>query len=204
MRRLIAAAFFGLILLVLGPSSLFAQKTEVFVGDAFMVPPVSVAAQPAYCPVLGTCSVPATTLTNRERLNGWEVTGVRSFGSHLALAVDASGDYGLATSGFPVNGRTRQYLLLAGPQLSGHSKIAPFVHALAGATYQSVSRSGNNFLVTFPASNWAFAAAVGGGFDAKISPRFSFRLIQADYVLTRFGGSFQSQPRISIGLLFRF
>lgn len=203
MRRFSAATLFGLFFFA-APSSLFAQKMQVFVGDAFFVPPVSVEAQPSYCPVLGSCGVPATTITDRKRLNGWEASISRQFGPSLALRVDASGDYGLATSGFPVNGRTRQYLLLAGPEFSGHSRLAPFVHVLAGATKQSVTSSGNNFLITFPDERWGFAAAAGGGFDAKITPRFSIRIIQADYVITRLGGSIQSQPRISIGFLFRF
>lgn len=203
MRRFCAATFFGLLFFT-APTSLFAQKMQAFVGDAFLLPPVSVEAQPSYCPVLGSCDVPASTLSDRRRLNGWEASVSRQFGPSLALRVDASGDYGLAASGFPVNGRTRQYLLLAGPEFLGHSRIAPFVHALAGATRQSVTASGNNFLITFPDEKWGFAAAAGGGFDAKITPRFSIRIIQADYVITRLGGSIQSQPRISIGFLFRF
>lgn len=203
MRRFSAATFFGLLLFA-APTSLFAQKMQVFVGDAFFVPPVSVQAQPSYCPVLGTCDVPATTITDRKRLNGWEASLSRQFSPSLALRVDASGDYGLATSGFPVNGRTRQYLLLAGPEFSWHSRISPFVHALAGATKQSVTASGNSFLITFPDEQWGFAAAVGGGFDARITPRFSIRIVQGDYVITHLGGSIQSQPRISIGFLFRF
>lgn len=204
MQRSIVAAVCGFICLLFAPTSLLAQKVEIFVGDAFMVPPVSVASQPSYCPVLGTCSVPATTLTNRERLNGWEISASHHMTSSFSFTVDASGDYGLATSGFPVNGRTRQYLFLGGPQFSGHSHIAPFVHALAGATRQSATASGNNFFVTFPNERWGFAAAVGGGFNANISPSFSFRLIQADYVITRLGGSIQSQPRLSIGFVVRF
>jgi len=200
----LSLALFATLCFALMPSSLFAQKVELFVGDAFMAPPVSVAEQPSYCPVEGTCSVPATTFTNRERLNGWEISATHRFTSSLALTVDGSGDYGLATSDFPVNGRARQYLLLAGPQFSRHGRFSPFVHALAGATYQSATASGNNFFVTFPDSKWGFAAAVGGGIDADLSPNFSFRILQADYVVTRLGGSFQSQPRISIGFLFRF
>jgi hypothetical protein len=148
--------------------------------------------------------MPTTTMTNRERLNGWELSATHHMTSSFAFTVDASGDYGLATSGFPINGRARQYLFLGGPQFSWHSHIAPFVHALAGATRQSATASGNNFFVTFPQEQWGFAAAAGGGFNANISPNFSIRLIQADYVVTRLGSSMQSQPRLSIGFVFRF
>ena len=208
MVRRSAAAVFAVFLLVLlftiTPSAVCAQKIELFVGDSFLAPAVGVTAQPAYCPVLGTCSAPATTITNRQRLNGWEISATHRFTSSLSITADASGHYGLATSGFPVNGRARQYLLMGGPQLSGHSRIAPFVHVLAGATRQSATASGNTFLTTFPSGEWGFAAAAGGGFDVKISSDFSFRLIQADYVLTHLGGNFQGAPRIAMGFSFRF
>jgi opacity protein-like surface antigen len=38
-------------------------------------------------------------------------------------------------------------------------------------------------------SDTAFAAAFGGGLDLHLSERVSFRAIQADYLLTRFGDS---------------
>jgi hypothetical protein len=202
-ERLIAIVF-CLVCFAMAPSSLFAQKVELFVGDSYTFSPVSVNEQVVYCPVEGSCSVPGTIYTNREGLNGWEISATHHFSPSLALTADASAGYGLATSGFPTNGRARQYAFLGGPQYSGQGRISPFVHVLFGAAHQSASASGNSFFVTFPDSRWGFAAEIGAGVDAKITPSFSFRLVQADYMLTRLGGSTQSQPRLSAGFVFRF
>lgn len=205
MQRL-TAAFFVILALVVAPSSLFAQdKFDVFVGDAYLIPPVSVQAQVVNCPVQNQCSTPAITMTNRERLNGVELAVSHHFTPSLSLTADASADYGLATSGFPRNGRARQYTFLGGAQWSApHPHFAPFVHVLAGAARQSATNSGNEFFLTFPDQKWGFAGAAGAGIDWKITPNFTFRIVQADYLVTHFGGSFQSQPRASIGFIFSF
>jgi hypothetical protein len=199
------AAFFGLLFLLLIPSSLFAQdKVEVYTGFSYMIPAVSVHEQVAYCPVEGTCSVPGTLYTNREGLMGWEVSATHRFTRMLGLTADASGNYGFATTGFPRNARTRQHTFLGGPQIYGKGRFAPYVHALFGATDQAVTATGNNYFLTFPGSQWGFAGAFGGGIDAKISPNFSFRLFQADYMLTRLNGTVQSAPRLSAGFIVSF
>lgn len=206
MQRL-TAAFFAILALALIPSSLFAQdKVDVFVGDSYLIPPVSVFTQAVQCPVENQCSTPGFTLTNRERLNGFELSASHHFTPSLSLTADFSSDYGLATSGFPRNGRARQYTYLGGVQWSPNRKshFVPFVHALAGASRQSATNSGNSFFVTFPDAKWGFAAAAGAGIDWKITPNFTFRIAQADYLITHFSGTFQSQPRLSIGFIFSF
>jgi opacity protein-like surface antigen len=202
-QRLIAA-FLGLIFFGLLSTSVFAQKLEVFVGGSDVFSPVSVKEQVSYCPVLGTCSVPGTIYTNREGLLGFEVSATHHFTSRLALTADAGGNYGLATSGFQRNARVRQHTIMGGPQFSGSGRVSPFVHVLVGAAHQSTTASGNNFFVTFPGSEWGLAAAVGGGINAKITPNFTFRIIQADYMVTQLGGRTQSQPRLSAGFVFHF
>jgi hypothetical protein len=46
--------------------------------------------------------------------------------------------------------------------------------------------------------------AFGAGIDIKVSPLVSFRPIQLDYLTTRFNSAWQSQPRISAGVVFHF
>jgi hypothetical protein len=218
----LTALFLGLIFLALAPPNLLAQgqskgsttpppkaksgKIEGFFGASFAFPPVSVVQQVVYCPVQGSCSVPATIDRNRGPLLGWEGSAAHHFGDSFALSADVTGNYGLGTSGFPHNAHVHQYTFLAGPQFYLHPRrhLDPFVHVLFGATHQSVSASGNSFFITFPSENWGVAAAAGGGIDAKIGSSVSFRLIQADYVMTHLGGNFQSQPRVSAGLVIRF
>jgi len=50
----------------------------------------------------------------------------------------------------------------------------------------------------------AFAMAIGVGMDAEIKKGISWRIIQGDYLLTRFGGETQNNGRISTGVIFRF
>lgn len=205
MQRLTAIVF-ALLFLALAPSSLCAQdKLGIFAGFSYVRPPVSVVQQAVFCPVEGQCSVPGTFARETAGLMGWDGSAIYNFTRRFALVADATGDYGKATTGFPRNARARQYAFLAGPQYSFRStRLSPYIHVLAGATEQSIGSSGNSFFVTFPQMNWGVATAVGGGFDLKMSTNFSFRLLQADYLLTRLGGNFQSQPRVSVGFLIRF
>jgi len=46
--------------------------------------------------------------------------------------------------------------------------------------------------------------ALGGGVDLRLSRSVAFRMIQADYLLTRFGGITQNNARITTGLVYRF
>jgi hypothetical protein len=50
----------------------------------------------------------------------------------------------------------------------------------------------------------AFATAIGAGIDVKPFPFVSIRLFQFDYLLTRFGGNTQNQPRASVGVVLHF
>ena len=49
-----------------------------------------------------------------------------------------------------------------------------------------------------------FAAALGGGFDWRISRHFLWRIVQADYLPTNFGDQWQNNFRLSTGLVFTF
>ena len=218
----IAALIFAAIVPALLPSSLAAQdsssspsaapaaapheKVQVFVGVAYEQPAISVVEQPVYCPVQGqVCSPPGTIFKNREGMKGWEVAVGHHFSSNFALVADATGVYGKGTTGFPTDAKAHQYAFLGGPEFSHNGRhFQPYVHGLFGAAHQTVGNSGNSFFVTFPVDKWGFAAAIGGGIDIKLASKFSIRLIQGDYLLTRFGGKFQSQPRISAGIVVRF
>jgi hypothetical protein len=44
----------------------------------------------------------------------------------------------------------------------------------------------------------------GVGFDIPVGERFVRRVLQADYLFTRFGGETQNNARLSFGLVFTF
>jgi hypothetical protein len=77
------------------------------------------------------------------------------------------------------------------------------VQILAGGGRLNASSSG------ISAGENSFAIAVGGGLDLTIRHRLAIRVIETDYLLTRFAhpdgtSASQNNVRISTGLVFRF
>lgn len=111
------------------------------------------------------------------------------------------GDFGVYHAGniynSGVSGNVFSYLF--GPRLSyRRDRITPFAQALFGGAHASGGSSSNN----------SFAMALGGGIDVKATDHIAIRLIQAEYVLTRFNivglATDQNNVRISAGVVFRF
>ncbi len=144
-------------------------------------------------------------------LNGFNVSGnITVLGKRLGLKADVSGHFGniFVATGAPSTNQ-RQFLFLFGPQFSlrKSGKIQPFAHTLFGFTRQTLE----NDAISGSLTDTGFAFAVGGGVDVKaLSSKLSLRLVQADYVLTKFGDSASSgnntnnNLRISTGLVVRF
>jgi opacity protein-like surface antigen len=120
-----------------------------------------------------------------------------NFSSLIGLAADLGGckifsnAYG---AGNTVDGNEFTYLF--GPRLTyrSGSRFEPFVEVNFGGMRISVSckssalscvnaTGGNTFTKN------AFALTAGGGFQIKLSHKFSLRLVQAEYLYTRFGNS---------------
>ncbi|MFI5421942.1 MAG: outer membrane beta-barrel protein [Nitrososphaerales archaeon] len=110
-----------------------------------------------------------------------------------------------------VNGNLFTYM--AGPQLRlpTHT-FKPFAEFLFGGahtnTYANLIKVTGS---TVNPNNNAFAMAVGGGFDIRVSKTISIRPFQMDYLLTRFGTSFlpggnhnQNNFRYNAGVVFTF
>jgi opacity protein-like surface antigen len=97
---------------------------------------------------------------------------------------------------------------LFGPRVSYRrgNRIVPFAEALFGGGHASGSLYGGS-TSTGGGSQNAFALATGGGLDANFSRHVTLRLIQADYLLTRFkngSNDHQNSFRIGAGLVFTF
>jgi len=173
---------FVLCLFVAGVAS--AQKAEVFGGYSF----------------LRTSDQGSST-----NFNGG--SGSVAFNANHWLGVAA--DFGVYHSTqFGVSGNIYTYMF--GPKLSYHSgKITPFAQALFGGAHASASGA---CVDASPAaacggSANAFSMAIGGGLDAKIAPHVGVRLIQAEYLLTKFNDGLnnrQNNARISAGVVFQF
>ncbi|HKS80915.1 MAG TPA: outer membrane beta-barrel protein [Candidatus Acidoferrales bacterium] len=116
---------------------------------------------------------------------GWNFTGQYKFNDWFGGVADFSGNYGSGAS---------VHTFLFGPQLSWPSRVSPFAHVLLGAAHFSESGVGDT----------SFSVAIGAGIDSKINDRFSWRIIEGDYVPTRFFGSTQNNARILTAVVVHF
>jgi hypothetical protein len=165
------------------------DRVEAFAGYSFERVPVQIVGG----------GVIFTTGTSNTNLNGWEGTLVYKPAKWIGLAADFGGHYGSLS-----RATVHQHTYLFGPQLSFPGRVSPFVHVLVGGAHQSAT--GGIFPTgAFPVTTGdSFASAMGGGIDIKALPFVAIRVIQVDYVLTRFNGQTQNQPRVSAGVVFHF
>ena len=107
---------------------------------------------------------------------------------------------GYKITGLPSGVSGNVFTYLFGPRISyrKHERVTPFVQALFGGARISGSALGTS------GSENAFAMTVGGGIDAKVNANVAIRIVQAEYLLTRFGGERQNNARISAGIVFRW
>jgi opacity protein-like surface antigen len=112
------------------------------------------------------------------------------------------GDFGgYHWNGSGVNANAITYLF--GPKVAyrANSRFTPFGQVLFGGAHVSGSTFSGS------ASENAFALAVGGGADWNATPHIGVRLIQAEYLLTKFNDGVnnrQNNARISAGVVFRW
>jgi outer membrane protein OmpA-like peptidoglycan-associated protein/opacity protein-like surface antigen len=108
------------------------------------------------------------------------------------------------------------YTYLFGPRFSyrKYERVTPFFEALIGGAHaSSVTIAGctGDQSCTPLASENSLAAALGAGFDVKLTHHIALRLIEGDFLLTNFRDPFatnvqswQKNVRLSSGLVFRF
>jgi len=105
------------------------------------------------------------------------------------------------------------YTYLFGPRLSfrKYERVTPFVQALFGGIHASaVSPSDCSGTCPGLPSENAFAFTAGGGLDVKVHHHLAIRIVQAEYLMTRFDDfttgatAGQNDIRLSAGLVFRF
>jgi hypothetical protein len=121
---------------------------------------------------------------------GWNASLTGNFKHVLGITGDFSGVYKSQRASSAV------YTYTVGPVLTARLPVfQPFVHALFGVA--TISGGG--------ASETAFAMLLGGGLDLGLRKGIGFRLVQADWLMTKFGDQNQnSQGRVSAGILIKF
>jgi opacity protein-like surface antigen len=153
-----------------------------------------------------------------QNSHGWNASINYNLNKILGVKADFSGHYKNATFTNLFTGATTKvdvsdFTFLFGPQFSyrKNEKVVPFAHILLGGFRGSASAPPFDIgppdiplIVDISSTNTAFAAAFGGGLDIKLTKGLAFRLVQADYLLSRFGGFTQNNLRIGTGLVVRF
>ncbi|MGE0129805.1 MAG: outer membrane protein [Blastocatellales bacterium] len=164
-----------------------------------------------------------TTRRHGGNLNGFNLSANYNPAKWLGIVIDFSGHYGSIDNTVIVPGtvnatfgvRTNLHTLLGGPQFAWRGDNTTFfVRALAGVGFQDQTLTLGGQKIADDRT--AFAAAVGGGVDIKLTDTISLRAAQVEYLLTRFGdqnitingqrlsaSDTQHNLRISTGFVFR-
>jgi hypothetical protein len=186
------------------------DKFEIFGGFSYARVPVQifspvaigapvVVIPPGTCPITGCPPGTGGFSTDHVNTHGWELSAAFKPLAWLGAVADFGGHYG-STHGSNLHLNT----YLFGPQVSFPARASPFAHMLFGAAHESISNPGVALGIPNLGTNNAFAMAVGAGIDVKPIHFVSLRLIQIDYLITRFASKTQNQPRVSAGVVFRF
>ena len=121
-------------------------------------------------------------------------------GSEMCIRDSSSNKFDLVMATFLGGARYTPHWRLA------HGTVQPFAEAMAGIAHASGSLvTGQNPSVSNAGA--AFAGLGGGGLDMTVTPRVSFRLIEADYLPTTFKNSVndhQNNLRLSAGVVLKF
>lgn len=107
------------------------------------------------------------------------------------------------------------FTYMFGPQLKARmGKLEPFGEVLLGGAHSNLYGNAcskiSGLCESKSPSNNAFSLAVGGGVDFAVTEKITIRIVDADYVLTRFGNNFtggnnsQSNFRFQTGIQFQF
>jgi outer membrane protein OmpA-like peptidoglycan-associated protein len=172
-------------------------------------------------------AMPAPTVGNRLMwMNGGSTSLALNFNRYLGIVGDFGayrnsqmrfqGGYGSTVDVDNPNvllNNVGAFSYLFGPRISfrNHSRVTPFVQALFGEMHANEVALWNcTFSCTLLPSEDTFAWAAGGGLDVRVRRHFAIRLIQAEYLMTRFPDystgltSSQNDIRLSSGIVFRF
>ncbi len=133
--------------------------------------------------------IPKTTLENRFKLNGFNVSATGYLTRRFGLTGDFSAGFKSRTEDFGI-ARARSkfsvYNFTAGPQVKffNSGRVTPFAHALIGVSRRSLKLdaiAGATSITSATDSTTSFTMNLGGGLDVRLNDRFDLRLFQIDY-----------------------
>lgn len=181
-----AWCLFGLVLLLaVSAAAQDNPKADVFLGYSY------VRANPG-----STSGIPGFNL------NGGSANVAFNATPTFGVVADFGGYHVGNIGGVPASGAIYSYLF--GPRISFRGdRVTPFAQALFGGAHATAGAAGTS------ATANTFAMALGGGLDVKATEHVAVRLVQAEYLMTRFdvtgtGRTNQNNARISAGIIFRW
>ncbi len=136
---------------------------------------------------------------------------VGDFGAYTNSQVRFTGAYTSTVDVDNPNVAVLSYLF--GPRLSfrHHDRLTPFAQALfGGVRANQISLKGCTSNCTILPVQDSFAMTAGGGLDLRVNHHIAIRVIQAEYLMTRFtsyttgSAGTQNDMRLSAGIVFRF
>lgn len=152
-------------------------------------------------------------------LNGGSTSLAFNFNRYVGLVGDFGGfaDSELNLTGtdssHPVDSSGKVFTYLFGPRFSyrKHNRVTPFAQVLAGAIHASeVTLSNCTDVCQLLPSETSFALTAGVGVDVRVHRHLAIRVVQAEYLMTRFEDrttgqtAMQNDIRLSSGIVFRF
>ena len=172
------------------------MRKLLFLVMISLLPALAAAQQTPKLEVLGGYSnLTANLSASSFSLNGLVVSATENISSWFGGTLDFSTHFG-TENGFKVNTMSLAY----GPVFAyrKNKRIVPFAHTLLGAV-----RGGAEYLdISKP--EYRFGIYAGGGVDVRLAPHVALRLVQADYLMTRFSNARQDSLRLSAGLVLRW
>jgi opacity protein-like surface antigen len=211
--KLRAAVLSGIVLL-LGTTAFAQDYPKVETSPAFMYirTPTSFTV-PLTAPV-----APGQSFSADFNCVGGGGTIAYNFSSAVGLAADLGGCkyVGNTIPALAAKLSGNDFTYMFGPRFTyrNKSKVQPFAEINFGGNRLSLSCDSGTACAGTSYSKNAFAMTVGGGFDIVVNRKFAIRLIQAEYLYTRFGNSCnlalcsnnnnQNSFRLKSGIVFRW
>lgn len=145
--------------------------------------------------------------------HGWNTSVSANLTRHIAVKADFAGHYDRYTVNNPINTirvDNSLHTFMFGPQfnLRASDQYNPFIHVIFGVARDITNARQANARATI--ADTGFAMAAGGGVDVKLGDQVSWRIVQTDYLLTRYRNPFRvpvekrtvNHFRFSTGLVF--
>jgi hypothetical protein len=130
-------------------------------------------------------------------LHGWQLGGSYPLGQSLRLVADLNGHYGT----FAQADLTQLTFLAGARWIWVKGRFVPFVEGLLGGARTKTSVDLSPGSITDSDTDWG--PAFGGGLDYRFADRWAAR-VQIDLLVLRAEGAWETDPRLSLGVVYRF